>query len=327
MTAAAQTQMVPLKERYIGMQAVLEKNRGAITQACTKHLDAGRLSRLALTELRKTPDLLLCTPVSVVASVMQAAQLGLEIGGPLGRAYLVPFNNKKARTKECQLVIGYKGMIELALRSGMVETVEGYAVYEGDHFDYELGLNRRLSHQPYGEDDPAKLTHAYAIVRYRGGGVLFAVLTRKAIEARRRQSPGAERGPWVEHFAEMAIKTAIRWIFKYTPASPELSRAVSFEEQAEAGISPTEVIDADLVATIDAEGADATEERKGALDKLVDKERAKKPATPTIKVRGVDGQLINTGDSDDVIDGQVVDAADAAKEPDRRSEDGEAARV
>lgn len=297
MSAAAETQMVPLKERYRGMQALLEQNRAAIAQACAKHLDVNRLSRLALTELRKTPDLLQCAPMSVVASVMQAAQLGLELGGPLGRAYLVPYNNRKTKRKECQLIIGYKGMIDLALRSGMVETVEGYPVFDGDEFDYELGLNRRLRHLPTGEDDPAKLTHAYAIVRFKGGGVLFTVLTRKAIDAIRRRSPGANRGPWVEHFAEMAVKSAIRRIFKFTPASPELARAIAFEDHAEAGISPTEVIDADLVTPDDQPTTtdETVPPRAGALDKLVERERTKK--TPSAKTK-----------SDAVADGEVVDA-------------------
>lgn len=261
---------------YTTIYDLLAKNKAALAEAATKHLSVDRLTKLALTEIRKTPDLALCDPPTVVASVMQAAQLGLEIGGPLGRSYLVPFNNSKTGRKECQLIIGYKGMIELALRSGMVETIEGYPVYEGDVFEYSLGLNRKLEHEPCGEDDPAKLTHAYAIVRFKGGGVLFTVLTRNAIEKVRDRSAGGRNAIWKLYFPEMGVKTAIRRIFKFTPASPEIARAVAIDELAEAGVSTLDALDADIVAPAAPEEKVPPKEPAGALDKLVD--RARKPA-------------------------------------------------
>jgi recombination protein RecT len=272
---APSTAMTPYQKQYTGIMALLDKNKHAIAEAAAKHLDVSRLTKLALSEMRKTPDLVQCVPASVVASVMQAAQLGLEIGGPLGRCYLVPYNNRKSGKKECQLILGYKGMIELALRSGMVETVEGYPVYEGDHFVYELGLDRKLEHKPSGEEESKKLTHAYAIIRFKGGGVLFTVLTRKAIDAIREGSPGKNQKPWVEHYAEMAVKSCIRRAFKFSPASTDdrLSRAIGMEEQSEAGISAEDIIDGEIVG---AAPEAVAEEPKGALDSIVDKARDEK---------------------------------------------------
>ena len=292
------------QKSYTTIYDLLEKNKKALAQAATKHLDVERLMKLALGEIRKTPDLALCEPATVVASVMQAAQLGLEIGGPLGRCYLVPFNNRKTERKECQLIIGYKGMIELALRSGMVETVEGYPVFEGDRFEYSLGLNRKLEHEPTGENESAEaLTHAYAIVRFKGGGVLFMVLTRAAIETVRRNAAGGKNAIWDKYFAEMVVKTAIRRIFKFTPASPEIARAVAIDELADAGVSTLDAIDVELVGDQRPEEKTPPKGPAGALDKIVDRVRSV-PAPQVTETAGV--EVDAPGDQD---------AAKAASEP------------
>lgn len=227
---------------------ILERAKKELQRAATKHLDVDRMSRLAITVLRKNPQLVQCTPVSFLASVMQATQLGLELDGVLGRAYLVPYKNNKSGQYEAQLVVGYRGMIELALRSGVVETVEANVVYEGDEWDYAEGLNRRLYHVPKFEtDEPVKLTHAYAIVRFKGGGVLFKALPRVYCERTKGKSPGSKRSdsPWQNHYAVMCMKTVIRWLFKFMPASTELSRAVALDERHEAGV--TQMVDAEVM--------------------------------------------------------------------------------
>lgn len=259
-----------------------------ISRAAAAHVNVDRLTRLALTAMRRTPDLQLCTPVSLIASVMQCAQLGLEPDAMLGHIYLVPFKNHGRH--ECQPVIGYKGMIELALRSGKVQTVEAYPVYEGDHFEYELGINRRLEHIPAHEDDtPEKLTHAYAIVRLLNGGILFSVMTRRAIDMVRKSSPGSgnPRSPWNSHFVEMAMKSPIRRVFKFTPVSSEMARGIGMEERAEAGLPMDEVVDINgdpvaLTALLgeakvpDDVGEVNGKKKGGKLDNLVDDDKKKK---------------------------------------------------
>lgn len=272
-TVPKQGEIQKPRDQVEQLGAYLHKAKKDLMLAATKHLDVDRLTRLAITAIRKTPALAKCTPVSVIASVMQCAQLGLEPDSVLGRVYLVPFKG------ECTVIVGYKGMIELALRSGLVETVEGYPVFEGDEFDYSLGLERRLHHKPCGETDAAKMTHAYAIVRFKDGGVLFSVMTRKAIDAVRNASPGKDHAPWVKHYPEMAVKTAIRRLWKFCPASPELARAASLEERGEAGISIVEDTELNLPAGFfDGEVVDAAGEpkpEKSKLDQIVDKKQKK----------------------------------------------------
>ncbi len=73
-----------------------------------------RFTRMALSAINNTPELADCTPMSFIAALMNAAQLGMEPNTPLGQAYLIPYRNKG--TLECQFQLGYKGLIDLAYR-------------------------------------------------------------------------------------------------------------------------------------------------------------------------------------------------------------------
>ena len=72
---------------------------------------------------------------------MQAVQLGLE-PGLLGHCYILPYK------REATFIIGYKGMIDLARRSGHIQSIYAHAVHENDEFEYELGLHPKLEHKP-----------------------------------------------------------------------------------------------------------------------------------------------------------------------------------
>lgn len=211
--------------------------KAQIALALPKHLNPDRIARIATTEIRRVPALGNCCPQSFLGAIMQCAQLGLEPASSLGHAYLLPFGNGKNRQGQAnvQLIIGYKGMIDLARRSGQIISLSARAVHQGDEFNYCYGLNEDLTHIPSGSDSGA-LTHVYAVAKLQGGGVQFEVMTRKQVEAIRAQSKAGDKGPWVTHFEEMAKKTVIRRLFKYLPVSIEIQRAVSLDEQAEAGI-------------------------------------------------------------------------------------------
>lgn len=210
---------------------LLEKLKPQMALALPAHMTADRMARIALTEYRKTPKLLECDPMSVAASVMVCAQLGLEIG-VLGQAYLVPYNNRKKGTTECQFILGYKGMIDLARRSGQIISIAAHCVYSNDEFHYEYGLNEDLKHVPTSEKRKDFIA-VYAVAKLVGGGYQFEVLTKADVEDIRRSSKAGGAGPWAEHFDEMARKSAIRKLFKYLPASVEMQKAVAYEEKVE----------------------------------------------------------------------------------------------
>ncbi|EBG7290664.1 recombination protein RecT [Salmonella enterica] len=209
--------------------------------ALPRHMTAERMIRIATTEIRKVPALGDCDTMSFVSAIVQCSQLGLEPGGALGHAYLLPFGNKNEMSgkKNVQLIIGYRGMIDLARRSGQIASLSARVVREGDDFSFEFGLEEKLVHRP-GENEDAPVTHVYAVARLKDGGTQFEVMTRKQIELVRAQSKAGNNGPWVTHWEEMAKKTAIRRLFKYLPVSIEIQRAVSMDEKETLTIDPAD---------------------------------------------------------------------------------------
>lgn len=225
--------------------------------ALPKHMTADRLARIALTEVRKTPALAKCDQTSFLGAIMQCAQLGLEPGGALGHAYLLPFENRKRGTTDVQFIVGYRGMIDLARRSGQILSIEARAVYQTDKFHVSLGLHPDLKHEPDWEaGDRGPLKFVYAVAKLKDGGTQFEVMSRAEIERVRSQSKAGTSGPWVSHFEEMAKKTVIRRLFKYLPVSIELATAVSLDEQAEVGLPQDNPLTIDAeTGEIDAGGA------------------------------------------------------------------------
>ncbi|OMI51560.1 recombinase RecT [Escherichia coli N40607] len=212
-----------------------------LAAALPRHMTAERMIRIATTEIRKVPALGNCDTMSFVSAIVQCSQLGLEPGSALGHAYLLPFGNKneKSGKKNVQLIIGYRGMIDLARRSGQIASLSARVVREGDEFSFEFGLDEKLIHRP-GENEDAPVTHVYAVARLKDGGTQFEVMTRKQIELVRSLSKAGNNGPWVTHWEEMAKKTAIRRLFKYLPVSIEIQRAVSMDEKEPLTIDPAD---------------------------------------------------------------------------------------
>ena len=213
-----------------------------MAMALPKNLTAERLTRIVMTEVRKTPALLNCNQESFFGAVLQCAQLGLEPGSALGHCYLLPFGNGKARDgrPNCQLIIGYRGMIDLARRSGQIQSINAYVVHEADDFEYELGLHPDIHHKPSPLADRGPVTYVYAVAVLKGGGVQFEVMSRAEVEAVRAQSKAGKSGPWVTHWDEMARKSVVRKLFKYLPVSIEAVRAVEIDEKSDRGEIVTE---------------------------------------------------------------------------------------
>ncbi len=228
---AAGRELSPHEKKVADVRGLLGRVKSQIALALPRHMNADRLLRITMTSVQKTPKLLECDPMSLVAAVIQSAQLGLEPDGALGMAYLVPFKGKVT------FIPGYRGLVDLARRSGQLSTISAHVVYERDTFSYSLGTDERINHVRNDDAaDPGKPTHAYAVAKLRDGGIQMAVMSRREIEAIRAKSPGGNSGPWVEYPAEMWKKTVIRRLAKLLPMSVEMSTAVQLDEQAEAGL-------------------------------------------------------------------------------------------
>lgn len=203
------------------------RNKAQLMAALPKHMTADRMTRLALTEFRKNPELQNCDPLSVFAALIQCSQLGLEPGTGLGECYLIPYRNNKTGRVDCQMIPGYRGLIKLVLQTGKVTKLVARAVHEGDDFDYAFGLQERLDHVPsQGRRGP--LTHVYAVATLADGEHHFEVMTKAEVDAVAARSRNANP-VWKTDFEEMAKKTVIRRIFKVLPQSPELQAAMTLE--------------------------------------------------------------------------------------------------
>lgn len=223
----------------------LQSRKGTIGQVATSFMSPDRTIKVLMNCFDKNPDLYKCTGVSLWRSMMQAVELGLEPGGALGLAHLIPYK------ENCTLIIDYKGLEELCYRSGLVLSINAYAVFEGDKFTYKLGLNPTIDHEPMGEDSPAKITHAYCVVRLANGGEVFRVMTRKQIEGIRKRSRAGNSGPWVSDYEAMCCKTVERQTLKHCPKSTEVRKALAMEDRNDiAGrevVFDFETIDAEVV--------------------------------------------------------------------------------
>lgn len=214
------------------LRSLLDANRGAVGASLPTGYSQDRFVRLLLTAANTNPDLFNCDPRSFLAAGVAAAQLGLEPNDARGLAYLVPFKDRR-RGKVVNLIIGYRGMLDLARRSGMVSSINAFPVFEGDIFTYELGLEPSLHHVPGDHDeDPAKLTHVYAVAKVQGDPQ-FVVLTRRQIDKTRASSQGAKSdfSPWNTHYVEMALKTALRRLCKWLPQTVEMAHALDSDER------------------------------------------------------------------------------------------------
>jgi recombination protein RecT len=247
------------------IRQLFEANRAALAMAIPRHLSVDRMLRTALTCFSITPQLLECSPRSLLGAVVQCAQLGLE-PGILGMAYLVPFRDRKRGTTEVTLIPGYRGLLDLARRSGEISTIQAHGVRRKDRFNYRYGLDPQLDHIPSEDTDRGELSHVYAIARLKDGGVQFEVMTRPEIDAHRdRYSRASAIGPWQTEYEEMAKKTVLRKLCKLLPASIELHQAVALDEHAEAGLPQ------DLGGVIDLGDAPEASKPAGKLDELTEK--------------------------------------------------------
>ena len=244
-----QIQRAPAQEQSGGsLVSFVEKHIQDFARVLPKHITADRMARLSISAIRTTRDLDKCSLVSFAGCIMACSSLGLEPNTPLGHAYLIPRWNSRAGSHDCTLIIGYKGLIDLMYRSGMVSSVKADPVFIGDDFVCKKGLSPVLDHTPNGEDDPAKLSHIYTIVRWKTGGEpIWEVLTKKQVE-RRRDRGGYDpkkNSPWKTDYVRMAQKTGVRDIVAWAPTATErnvVTAAVSYEEAAERGLQAQAVM-------------------------------------------------------------------------------------
>jgi recombination protein RecT len=227
-----------------------DQARGQLAAVAAKHMSPERLMRVTANAIRTTPKLQECEPLSFLGALMQCAALGLEPNTVLGHAYLIPFdkstkiNGSWVKVPQVQLIIGYKGLIDLARRSGHITSISANIHYSDDElWEYEEGTEAKLRHVPGPQD--GKPLHAYAIAKFVEGGHAYVVLPWAQVLKIRDGSQGwqsavkfgkKEGSPWFSHETAMAKKTAIRALAKFLPLSVEFREAVAVDQDGGAKV-------------------------------------------------------------------------------------------
>lgn len=264
-----------------------------LAAVAARHMSPERLMRVTANAIRTTPKLQQCEPLSFLGALMQCAALGLEPNTVLGHAYLVPFDkNTKGpdgrwqKVPQVQLIVGYKGLIDLARRSGHITSIAAHIHYsDDDMWEYEEGTEARLRHRP-GPQEGEKL-HAYAIAKFRDGGHAYVVLPWAKVMRIRDGSQGwqsavkfgkIEGSPWHTHEDAMAMKTAIRALSKYLPLSVEFMDAVQVDHDGGSRVDyAAYAINPEEGPTIDGEFTEGEAEPEDAEEKAPAPEEKTEP--------------------------------------------------
>ena len=285
-TTAVATQQQKELTPAARVRGMLEKRIGEIANALPKGWDEKRFVRIALTAISSNPKLAQAcalSPATFLGSMMNAAQLGLEPNTPMGKAYLLPYNNidknTGKKTPMVQFQIGYLGYIDLAFRSGKVKSITAEVRYEKDFWEYEKGTNEKLRHIPYDDGDPRNAVGYYAVIHMKDtinpdgtkseGAVITSYMPKfRVLEHAKRFSKsynkktGTFSGPWESDFDSMAKKTVLLQALKYAPKAAEdamFANAFTVDNTVRDGIGKD-------ASTIKTEGIFAQDDGDSAVD-------------------------------------------------------------
>jgi len=259
---------------------MLETKRPEIKELLPVHVNANRFIKSALICISQNQVLQKCSPASLFLCVVDAAELGLDFTKAKGHAYMVPFFNNKKGVYEAQFMPGYRGLIDLARRSGSVKKIEAHLVYEKDKFSLKYGVESTIIHEPLLIGDRGKVIGAYAVAFFADTLPQFEYMTAADIDAIKARSKAATKGPWVTDSGEMQRKTPIRRLSKLIPISPDYQD--KWDKAIEADNKAIGLIDVDIATPLE-DG----EKTRMLSDKLDAAQVApSSPAPPPAKKRG-----------------------------------------
>ncbi len=236
----------------------------AIGNVLPKHVSADRMSQIYITAITKIPQLAKCDQASLLKCLMSLSAWGLEPDGY--HAHLIPFNNRKRGVTECQLILDYKGIVELIYRAGKISCIHADVVRKGDRFVYSGGkvqdhLPHFLNAEGDGVEDPEKIIAAYCVCEFKDGATKTELMSVADIEAVRKRSRAGNSGPWVTDFAEMAKKTVFKRAAKWLPISAEIVDAFEsdFDSRPSLNRSQPQAMTAEAFDNLMQPVADSTE--------------------------------------------------------------------
>lgn len=247
----------------------LDKSKDAIARELPKGVNMQRFSAVAVNAISTTPMLSACKADSLFFGILKGFRLGLEVNGPLGEAYLVPFRDKSG-SMLATFMPSYKGLIRLARQSGELATLYADVIKENDEYSIQRGTDMCLIHKiKIGRR--GETIAFYAAAKFKDGCFDYELMTPEEIEHIRAKSKAANSGPWMTDYDEMAKKTVLKRLLKRLPMSVEnFAEAVQADNKAEAGeIEPIQIEGIEIpVEELDkSDKADASDKSDGQAER------------------------------------------------------------
>lgn len=185
---------------------------------------AGFMSSI-MSAVKSNPALSKCDPMTVISSAAIAATLDLPINPNLGFAYIVPYK------EQAQFQMGWKGFVQLAMRTGQYRTINASKVFEGDIKSH----NRFTGEMVFAEDNKStKLTGYIAFLRLINGFEKYHYMTVKEVEEHGKKyskSYSNDKGQWKQNFDAMALKTVLKLLLnKYGILSIDMQTAIQSDQ-------------------------------------------------------------------------------------------------
>lgn len=259
----------------------IKNNMKAIESICSSHVDVKRLIRISLNARANSDQLANCTTQSLVLSVINCAEIGLE-PGVMQECAFVPYKG------QCTMQPMYQGLIKLARRSGALSKISATIVRKGDDFNYHLGLNPDIHHIPDGSSE-REWTHVYAVAHLSDGETQFEVMDNAEVMKVKAKAK-AKSGPWMDYEEQMAKKTVLKRLLKLLPKGEDhaLAAALHYDDRAEVGKPQTSSVDPALLEGITIQ-ADAPEQEPIKQPKRVEEVPPESAEAPQSTAEGSNG--------------------------------------
>lgn len=275
------------------------KIKAELARVATKAMQPDDLINLTLIAASRNPDIFKCTAQSIVKALLDAAALGIKPGGLMGRGYLVPRRNNMIDAHELSFDPGWRGLVDIARRSGLIRRLEAHVAYEAEEFEVLRTPFTTIRHVPKGDlkeadTAPGKVRAAYAIAELTDGSTQIEVVWKRDLDKIRLL--GAKNGPWAKWYEEMSRKTAVRRLCKYLPFDPLLDQALNASDDADA--IDVDGDGQDLVGTPPPAGlaeqsaslADKVRARAAAMQPQADPDTGELPMTDEEKAAALDAE-------------------------------------
>lgn len=180
-----------------------------------------------------------CQPLSVIYAGIKATALDLPLDPNLGFAYVIPYANRKAGITEAQFQIGYKGFIQLAIRSGKYRTINVTEIKAGELKDFDL-LAGEMKFEALPAREKLPTVGYAAFIRLTNGFEKTIYMTKEEVEAhayeysqtyKADKDKGWASSQWSKHFDAMARKTVLKRLLSgFGILSVEMQQAITADQ-------------------------------------------------------------------------------------------------